>query len=182
MDPTPPHALTPHAQFLHLVGMLNALEVKFADTSQRWEPREVGRLLETPFAELLQQASGTQELSREVLQLTAELAATPHGTATQGRGALEHLATASTMSSYAATHFAEAAESALGLPATSTPQDRRDAENRIISHHSTARAYLRLTSRCLRDAITDLDPRLDAHGYTHTPVPPAVTPAPGPTR
>ncbi|MFB7781358.1 hypothetical protein ACFC1D_01425 [Streptomyces vinaceus] len=182
MDPTPPHAFTPHAHFPHLVGALKALEIKFADTAPRWEPDEIDRLLETPFTELFQHATEMQEISREVLQITAELAATPQGTNARDRGALDHLATASTMSSYAATHFAESAESALRLPAASTPQDRRDAENRIISNHATARAYGRVTSRCLRHAITDLDHPLDAHGLTHTPAPPAATPTPGRTR
>ncbi|MCY0942356.1 hypothetical protein [Streptomyces antarcticus] len=170
MDPSPSQALAPHVHVLHLVSALSALEVKFADTEQRWKLLdESGALPEVSFAELFQQAGGTQDSSREVFQLTAELAAIPHGRDGKDRGDLGHLSTASTMSSYATTHFAEAAETALGLPNAVTPAQRLYAEKRIVGNHSIARSYLRLTSRCLRDAITELDRHLNAHSRRPAP-------------
>lgn len=170
MDPSLPQALAPHLHVLHLVTALSALEVKFADTEQRWQLLDdSGALPEVSFAELFQQATGTQASSREVFHLTAELAAIPHGRSGSDRGALDHLVTASTMSSYAATHFAEAAESALHLPNTVTPAHRLHAEELIVGNHSVARSYLRLTSRCLRDAITELDRHLNARSRRPAP-------------
>ncbi|KUO04683.1 hypothetical protein AQJ67_10365 [Streptomyces caeruleatus] len=158
---------------------------KFSDNSEQWKLLdERGHVPDEPsFAELFQHATGAQDLSRDVLRLTAEFAASPHSTNRAGRATLAHLATASTMSAHATSHFADTAETALGLPRSSSPTAQHYPKNRMVIDHATARAYLRRTSEALREAIKELDTHLDFHRFFRAPshherpVPPPPKPA-----
>lgn len=175
--------LIPRDATLHLIGALNAVKAKILDAAEQWHLLdETGHVPATPsYAGLLQHAADAQALSRDVVRMTAEFARAAHSTNRAGRTVLAHLATAATMSSHAAPHFAETAETALSLPESSSPTDRRFRENRMVIDHATARAYLRRASQSLRDAVKELDAHLDFHRFFATPSQ-QVSPAPAPPR
>ncbi|MET8590439.1 hypothetical protein [Streptomyces sp. NPDC005078] len=185
MKPDIRRELIPRDDTLHLIGALNAMKAKFSDNAQKWQLLdESGHVPTEPsFTELVQHATGAQDLSRDVLRLTGDFAARPHSTNRAGRATLAHLATASTMSAHAASHFAETAESALGLPRSSSPTDQHYLKNGMVIDHATARSYLRRTSESLRDAAKELDGHLDFHRFfpapSHRESP--VPPPPGPS-
>ncbi|MFF3412565.1 hypothetical protein ACFYW8_41815 [Streptomyces sp. NPDC002742] len=172
--------LIPRNDTLRLIGTLNAMKAKFADSAQQWQLLdESGDVPAKPSStELFQHAAGAQDLSRDVVQLTGDFAASPHSTNRAGRATLARLATASTMSAHAASHFAETAEAALVLPRSSSPTDQHYLKNRMVIDHATARGYLRRTSESLRDAAKELDDHLDFHrffpapSHSESPVPP----------
>ncbi|MEH0507279.1 hypothetical protein [Streptomyces scabiei] len=171
MKPDIQRELIPRDDTLHLIGALNAMKAKVSDSAQKWELLdESGHVPAEPSCtELLQHATGAQDLSREVLRLTAEFAAGPHSTNRAGRATLAHLATAGTLSAHATSHFVETAETALGLPLPSSPTDPYYLKNRMVIDHATARAYLRRTSQALRDAAKELDDHLDFHRFFRAP-------------
>lgn len=79
------------------------------NAAQQWELLdETGQVPATPsYTALLQHATDAQDLSRDVLQLTADFARSPHHTVRVGSTVLKHLGTAATTSSHAAPHFTE---------------------------------------------------------------------------
>lgn len=171
MRPDIQRELIPRDDTLRLIGALKAMTAKFSDNSQKWELLdETGHVPDEPsFPELLQHATSAQDLSRDVLRLTADFAASPHSTNRAGSAILAHLARASTLSAHATTHFAETAEATLNLPHPSSPIDRHYLKDRMVIDHATARAYLRRTSEALRDAVKELDVHLDFHRFFRTP-------------
>ncbi|MGW1609766.1 hypothetical protein ACWCQZ_10260 [Streptomyces sp. NPDC002285] len=131
------------------------------------------------YTALLQHAADAQDLSRDVLRLTADFARSPHSTTRAGSAVLAHLATAASMSSHAAPHFTETAEGALSLPRSSNPTDRHYLKNRMVIDHASARAFLRRTSESFRDAAKELDDHLGFHRFLSTLTPresPALPP------
>ena len=100
-----------------LVGALNAMKDKLHSAAQQWELlAESGHVPAVPsYTALLRHAADAQDLSRDVLRLAADFAQSPHHTTRTGGSVLRHLATAATMSSQAAPHFAETAEYALAV-------------------------------------------------------------------
>ncbi|NIY65593.1 hypothetical protein [Streptomyces malaysiensis] len=185
MKPDIQRELIPRGDALRLIGTLNAMKATFSDSAQKWQLLdESGHVPAEPsFTELFQHATGAQDLSRDVLRLSAEFAASPHSANRAGRATLAHLATASTMSAHAASHFAETAQTALGLPGSSSPTDQHYLNNRMVIDHATARAYLRHTSESLRDAAKELHSHLDLHrffpapSHRESPVPPPPRPS-----
>ncbi|MFE5162962.1 hypothetical protein ACFRNT_31545 [Streptomyces sp. NPDC056697] len=171
MKPDIQRELIPRDETLRLIGTLTSLKVECSDKAQQWRLLDgSGHVPTEPsFTELFQQATSAQDLSREVLRLTADFAASPHSTNRAGHATLAHLATASTMSAHAASHFAETAQAALGLPRSSSPTDQHYLKNRMVIDHATARAYLRRTSESLRDAAKDLHSYLDFHRFFPAP-------------
>ncbi|GAA3500750.1 hypothetical protein GCM10019016_078570 [Streptomyces prasinosporus] len=183
MKPDVQRELIPRDDTLRLIGALDALKEKLLDASQQWELLdEHGHVPAEPsYAELLQHAADAQDLSRDVLRLAADFARSPHSTKRAGSAVLAHLATAATLSSHAAPHFTETAETALSLSRPFGPTDRTYPENRMVIDHATARAYLRRTSESLRDAAKELTAHLDFHRFFPTPSR-QQSPAPAPPR
>ncbi|MEV5979641.1 hypothetical protein [Streptomyces sp. NPDC052114] len=163
--------LIPRDDTLRMIGALNDLKVKLRDSAEKCQLLDdTGRVPALPsYIELLQHAADAQALSHDVIRMTGEFARSTHSTNRVGSSVLAHLATAATMSSHAAPHFAETAESALSLPRSSGPTDRQYRENRMVIGHATARAYLRRTSESLRDAAKELDAHLDFHQFFPAP-------------
>lgn len=120
-------------------------------------------------SDLLQHAADAQGLSLDVARLTADFARSPHSTTRAGRAILAHLARAATMSSNAAPHFAETAETALSLPRPAEATDRHYRDNRMVIDHATARAYLPRASESLRDAARELNDHLALHRFFPEP-------------
>ncbi|MEV6513916.1 hypothetical protein AB0M61_48455 [Streptomyces sp. NPDC051642] len=181
MKPDIQRELIPPDDALRLIGALNPMKAKFNDYAQQWQLLdESGHVPAEPsYTELLGHATGAQDLSRDVLRLTGEFAASPHSTNRAGRTTLAHLATASTFSAHATSHFAETAEAALGLPRSSRPTDQHYVTNRMVIDHASARAFLRRTSESLRDAAKELEDHLDFHRFLSTLTPqqsPALAP------
>ncbi|WP_445527424.1 hypothetical protein [Streptomyces cyslabdanicus] len=185
MKPDFQRDLIPRDDALHLIGTLNAMKDKLHDAAQQWELLdENGHVPATPsYTALLQHATDAQDLSRDVLHLTADFARSPHHTTRAGSTVLKHLGTAATMSSHAAPHFTEAAECALALPRSANPTDRRYLANRMVIDHASARAFLRRTSESLRDAAKELDDHLGFQRFLVTltrqkgqPAPPSPRP------
>ncbi|MEE4544011.1 hypothetical protein V2S66_18795 [Streptomyces sp. V4-01] len=178
--------LTPRDDTLHLIGSLGALKSEILGVAHQWQLLDdAGHVPAEPFfAELLQHAAGAQNLSRNVVQQTADFARSPHSTNRAGSAVLAHLAMAVTLSSNAVPNFAETAEIALALPRSTSPTDREHRAHRMVICHATARAYLRRTSESLQDAVTELDSHLDLHRFFTTaspqqkPVPAPPGPAP----
>lgn len=186
MKPDIQRELVPPDDALRLIGELNAMKAKFHGYAQQWQLLdEAGHVPAEPsYTELLGHATGAQDLSRDVLRLTGEFAASPHSAHRAGRATLAHLATASTLSAHATSHFAEAAEAALGLPRSSRPTDRQYVINRMVIDHASARAFLRRASESLRDAAKELEEHLRFQHFLSTLAPresPALPP-PGPSR
>lgn len=183
MNPEAQRELIPRNNTLHLIDSLDAMKAKLLDAAQQWQLLDdTGRVPAAPsYAELLQQAANAQALSRDIVQLTADFARTAHSTKRAGSAVLAHLATAATLSSHAAPHFAETAETSLSLSRSFGPADRTYRENRMVIDHATARAYLRRTSESLRDAAKELNAHLDFHRFFPTPSQ-RQDPAPAPPR
>ncbi|MEH0551006.1 hypothetical protein [Streptomyces sp. B21-101] len=169
---------------LQLIGPVNAMKDKLLNAAQQWELLdENGHVPATPsYAALLQHATDAQDLSRDVLRLTADFARSPHHTTRAGSTVLKHLGTAATMSSYAAPHFTETAELALTLPRSDNPADRHYLANRMVIDHASARAFLRRTSESLRDAAKELDDHLGFQRFLATLTRQEGPPTPPPPR
>ncbi|WP_405893334.1 hypothetical protein OG612_29060 [Streptomyces sp. NBC_01527] len=185
MTPGIQRDLIPSDDALHLIGALNAMKDKLCNAAQQWELLdENGHIPATPsYAALLQHAADAQNISRDVLRLTADFARSPHHTTRVGSTVLKHLATAATMSSHAVSHSTETAESAVTLPRSANPTDRHYLTNRMVIDHASARAFLRRTSESLRDAAKELDDHLGFQRFLGTltrqegpPVPPPPRP------
>lgn len=177
--------LNPRDYVLSLIGELVVKKDKLVEAVEQWQLLDdTGRVLASPsYAELIQHAAGAQALAHGVVQLARDFARTAHSTNRSGGAVLAHRAMAATMSSHAAPHFAETAEAALSLARSSSPTDRHDGEDRMVSDHATARAYLRRTSESLRDAVKELNSHLDFHRFFPTssrqesPAPPLPAPS-----
>lgn len=181
MKPDIQRELIPRDDTVHLIGALNVMKDKLLDAAQQWELLdESGHVPTAPsYTALLQHAADAQDLSRDVLRLTADFARSPYSTTRAGSPVLAHLAAAAAMSSHAVPHFTETAESALSLPRSSNPTDRHYLKNRMVIDHASARAFLRRTSESLRDAAKELDDHLDFHRFLSTLAPresPALPP------
>lgn len=165
MNPDVRRQLIPRGDVLRLVGVLDGMKAKLLDAAERWQLLDdTGHVPAAPaYADLVQHAAAAQDLSRDVVRLAADFAQRPHSTTRAGLAVLAHLATAATMSSNAAPHFAETAETALSLPRPAGATDRRYRDKRMVIDHATARAYLRRTSESLRDAATELNNHLELH-------------------
>ncbi|MFE5097560.1 hypothetical protein ACFRCI_46660 [Streptomyces sp. NPDC056638] len=182
MNPDIQRALIPRDETRHLIGALDAMKAKLLDAAQQWQLLdESGRVPASPsYTELLQHAADAQDLSHDVVQLTADFAQSPHSTNRVGRAVLAHLATAATMSSHAAPRFIETAETALSLSPSASPITRQYRENSMVIDHATARAYLRRTSESLRDASKELNAHLDFHRFFPAPSRPESPASPPP--
>ncbi|MEU4347046.1 hypothetical protein [Streptomyces sp. NPDC023838] len=175
--------LIPRDDTLKMIGALNDLKARLLALAEECQLLDdTGRVPATPsYTELLQHAAEAQALSREVVDLTAEFAGSAHSTNRAGTAVLAHLATAATMLSHAAPHFAETAENSLPLNRTSHPDDRHYQGNRMVLDHATARAYLRRASESLRDAVSELNAHLHFHRFVPAPARqqnPALPPPP----
>ncbi|MER5346775.1 hypothetical protein ABT030_42125 [Streptomyces mirabilis] len=186
MKPDFQRDLIPRDDALHLIGALNAMKDKLHDAAQQWELLDENRHVPAApsYTALLQHASDAQNLSRDVLRLTADFARSPHHTTRTGSTVLKHLATAATMSSHAAPHFTETAECARALSQSTNPTDRHYLTNRMVIDHASARAFLRRTSESLRDAAKELDEHLGFQRFLSTLTrrespPPLPPPRPG---
>ncbi|MEU7646298.1 hypothetical protein [Streptomyces huasconensis] len=173
--------LIPRDDTLQMIGALHSLKDRLVAAAEEYQLLDdTGRVpAAPPYAELLQHAVDAQALSRDVVQMTAEFARGTHSKSRVGSRVLAHLATATTLSSHAGPHFAEAAENALSLP--SGPADRQYLDNRMVIDHATARAFLRRTSESLGDAVKELDAHLDFHRFFPAQAP-QQSPAPPPPR
>lgn len=184
MNPDTQRELIPRDDALHLIGVFDAMKAKLLAAVEEWQLLDdTGHVPAAPsYAELLQHSADAQALSRDVVKVTSDFARTAHRNRA-GNAILAHLATAATMSSHAAPHFAETAETALSLPRSSGPTDRHYRENRMVIDHATARAYLRRTSESLRDATKELHAHLNFHRFFPTrsrresPAPPPPGPS-----
>ncbi|MGW0222850.1 hypothetical protein [Streptomyces tendae] len=134
------------------------------------------------YTALLQHATDAQDLSRDVLRLAADFARSPHHATRTGRTVLKHLASAATLSSHAAPHFTETAETALALPRAANPTDRHYLTSRMVIDHASARAFLRRASESLGDAASELDQRLGLHRFLASMTPQRPSPGPSPAR
>ncbi|SFY48666.1 hypothetical protein [Streptomyces sp. F-1] len=173
--------LIPRNSTLHLIDSLDAMQSRLRSAAEQTHLLDdAGRVPATPsYAELLQHAAEAQALSRDVLQLTADVARSSHSTTRVGNSVLAHLATATTMSSHAVPHLAEAAEHALALLRSASPADRDYLTNHMVSDHAAGRAYLRRTSQALRNTVKELNDHLDAHrSFLATPQRQSPTPPP----
>ncbi|MFE5647519.1 hypothetical protein ACFQ8Q_00150 [Streptomyces cyaneofuscatus] len=178
--------LIPRDDAVDLIGALNLMKDKAHNAARQWTLlTENGHAPATPsYTVLLQHAADAQDLSRDVLRLTAAFAQSPHHATRDGSTVLKKLALAATASSHAPAHFAETAEYALSLLRSTNPADRQYLSNNMVDDHATGRAYLRRTSEALRGAAEELGDHL---GFQHVlaqltrqegpPVPP--TPRPG---
>ncbi|MGC4971722.1 hypothetical protein ACLQ2D_02285 [Streptomyces sp. DT199] len=184
MKPDFQRDLIPSDKVLQLIGALNAMKDELLNAAQQWELLdENGHVPATPsYTALVQHATDAQDLSRDVLRLTADFARSPHHTTRAGGTVLKHLGTAATMSSHAAPHFTESAECALALPRSANPTDRHYLANRMVIDHASARAFLRRTSESLRDAVKELDDHLGFQRFFATLTRQEVPPAPRPPR
>lgn len=185
MRPDFDRELIPRDDALHLIGALNVMKDKAHNAAHQWELLdEDGHVPATPsYTVLLQHATDAQDLSREVLRLTAEFARSPHHTTRDGSTVLKKLASATTASSHAPPYFAKTAEYALSLLRSTTPADRQYLSNNMVHDHATGRSYLRRTSESLRDAAKELHDHLGFQRFlaqlTRQESPPAP-PAPRP--
>ncbi|MFB8749172.1 hypothetical protein [Streptomyces parvulus] len=169
MPPGLQRDLIPRDAALHLIGALNAMKDQLHDAAQQWELLdENGHIPAAPsYTTLLQHAVAAHDLSRGVLRLAADFARTPHHITPAGSTVLKRLATATTMSSHAATHFTETAECALALSRADST-DRHHLTNRMVIDHSSARAYLRSASESLGDAAKELNEHLGFQRFLTT--------------
>ncbi|MFE9416997.1 hypothetical protein ACFYMX_15290 [Streptomyces griseofuscus] len=185
MSSDPRRELIPRNATLHLIDALDALQSRLRSAAEQTHLLDdAGRVPATPsYTELLQHAAEAQALSRDVLQLTADVARSSHSTTRAGTAVLKQLSIAATMSSHAVPHFAETAEQALALLRAANPADRDYLTNHMVSDHATARAYLRRSSDSLRNAAKELNDHLDAHRFLPTSPQrnPMAPPPPGPS-
>ena len=183
MKPDIQRDLIPPDDALRLVGALNSMKATFHDRAQQWLLLdESGHVPAEPsYTELLGHATSAQDLSRDVLRLTGEFAASPHSAYRAGRATLAHLAMASTLSAHATSYFAETAEAALCLPRSSGPAGQHYLTNRMVIDHASARAFLRRASESLRDAAKELEDHLRFQHFLST-LTPRETPTLPPSR
>ncbi|MFJ6709073.1 MULTISPECIES: hypothetical protein [unclassified Streptomyces] len=176
--------LIPNDDALQLIDALNAMKEQLRAAAQDWELLdENGHVPAEPsYTALLQHATDAQDLSRDVLGLTADFARSLHRATGIGSTVLKRLGTASTMSSHAAPLFTQTAEHALSLSRSADPTDRHYLANRMVIDHASARAYLRRSSESLRDAAKELDDHLSIRRFLATLTRPAGRPAPPPPR
>ncbi|WP_432012645.1 hypothetical protein [Streptomyces cucumeris] len=183
MKPDIQRDLMPLDDTVRLIGTLNAMKDKLLDAAHQWELLDgSGNVPDAPsYTALLQHAADAQGLSRNICRLTADFARSPHSTTRAGSAVLTRLATATTMSSHAASRFTETAESTLS-PRSSNPTVRHYINNRMVMDHASARAFLRRASESLRDAAKELDDHLGFHRFLSalTPRESPVPPPPGP--
>ncbi|SCK26714.1 MULTISPECIES: hypothetical protein [Streptomyces] len=183
MRPDFERELIPGDDALHLIGALNVMKDKTHNAAHQWELLdEDGHVPASPsYTVLLQHATNAQDLSREVLRLTAEFARSPHHATHAGSAVLTKLAWATTASSHAPPHFAQTAEYALSLLRSTDQADRQYFSNNMVHVHATGRAYLRRASEALRDAAEELGSHLGVqrflaqlprHEYPPAPPPP----------
>ncbi|MEV4449516.1 hypothetical protein [Streptomyces mirabilis] len=173
--------LIPRDDTLHLIGALDAMEDKLLDAVEEWQLLdESGHVPATPS---YQHAAEAQDLSHDVVRMAADFARNPHSANRAGRDVLAHPAAAATMSSHAAQHFTETAETALCLSRPSKPTDPYYLANRMVIDHASARACLRRTSESLRGAAKELNDHLDFHRFLPAPSHRESTmpPPPGPS-
>ncbi|MFG2836441.1 hypothetical protein ACGFYE_15765 [Streptomyces zaomyceticus] len=168
--------LIPRGDTLRLIGSLDNLKTAFLDAAKQWQLLDdAGDVPAEPsYTELLQHAVDAQDLSRDVVRLAADFASSPHSANRAGRTVLAHLATAATLSSHTAPHFAETAETALSLSQAAGPITRRYRGNSMVIDHATARAYLRRTSESIGEAAKELHAHLDLHRFLPAPAQRAV--------
>ncbi|MDF9816756.1 hypothetical protein [Streptomyces sp. SPB162] len=184
MNPDPQRELIPRDDTLRLIGALDGMKAMYGDAAQQWQLLDdAGRVPASPsYPELIQHAVDAQALSHRVIRTTAEFARTMHSTNRAGSAVLAHLATAATLSTYAAPLFAETAQTALSLSQTASSTRRQYQEDSMVLKHATGRSYLRRTSESLHDAAKELDQHLDLHRFFPTlsrrqrPVPPPPKP------
>ncbi|MET9955463.1 MULTISPECIES: hypothetical protein [Streptomyces] len=174
--------LIPRGDTLRLIGSLDNLKTAFLDAAEQWQLLDdTGDVPAEPsYTELLQHAVDAHDLSRDVVRLAADFARSPHSTNRAGRAVLAHLATAATMSSHAAPHFAETAETALSLSRAAGPITRRYRGNSMVIDHATARSYLRRTSESIGEAAKELHAHLGLHRFLPAPAQRAVAAPPSP--
>lgn len=183
MRPDIQRDLIPSDDANRLIGALNTMKDDLLNAAQQWELLdENGHVPAPSYTVLLQHAADAQDFSRDVLRLTADFARSPHHTTRTGSTVLKHLATATTTSTQAASHFAESAENALTLPLSADPTGRHYLTNRMVIDHASARAYLRRTSESLRDAASELDRHLDFQHFLATLTPQEGPPVPPPPK
>ncbi|MFJ6017269.1 hypothetical protein [Streptomyces sp. NPDC092952] len=182
MPPDSPRDLIPRDTAHRLVGALYALADKTRDAAQQWELLdENGHVPDAPaYTELIQHAIDAQDLSRDILRVTAAFARGPHHATRVGSAVLRHLGVAATTSSRAAPLFAETAECVLALARCATPTDRHDLTNRMVIDHASARACLRRTSESLRNTVKELNDHLDFQRFLTTLMRQEGPPAPPP--
>ncbi|MFD3522265.1 hypothetical protein [Streptomyces sp. NPDC058653] len=173
--------LIPRGEALRLIGVLDGMKSKLLDAAEQWQLLDdTGHVPNTPaYADLIQHAAAAQDLTRDVVRLAADFAQSPHSTTRADPAVLTHLATAATMSSHSAAHFAETAETALSLPLPAGTTNRHYRAHRMVIDHATARAYLRRTSESLGASAKEINNHLDLHQFfpapsrRQTPAPPA---------
>ncbi|MEU9734501.1 hypothetical protein [Streptomyces sp. NPDC048002] len=92
MSPDFPRDLIPSDDASRLAGALNAMKDKLHSAAHQWELLdESGHVPDVPsYTALLQHAAGAQDLSRDVLRLTADFARSPHHTTRTGGTVLRH--------------------------------------------------------------------------------------------
>ena len=183
MNPDLQRELIPRDATLRLIGEFDDMKAKLLDAFEQWQLLdETGHVPAMPsYVYLLQHVADAQALSRDVVRMTAEFARPAHSTNRAGTAVLAHLATAATLSSHAASYFAEAAETVLLLSRRSAPTDGTGLENHMVIDHATARAHLRRTSESLRHAVEELHDHLNLHLLFPTPSR-RESPAPPPPR
>ncbi|MFE5598051.1 hypothetical protein ACFQ8O_02445 [Streptomyces coelicoflavus] len=175
--------LIPRNDTIRLIGNLNTMKERLHDAFQQWVLLdENGHVPAAPsYPELLQHAANAQELSRDVLRLATEFARSPHATTRAGRAVLTRLASAASLSSHAAPHFADTAQHALLRSRASHSTEQHYLANHMVIDHADARAFLRRSSEALHDAVTELDQHLGLHRFL-TPMPQQQNPAPPPPK
>ncbi|MER5202206.1 hypothetical protein [Streptomyces sp. NPDC002825] len=183
MDRDIQRELIPRGDALRLIRSLDNLKTAFLDAAEQWQLLDdTGDVPAEPsYTELLQHAVDAQDLSRDVVRMAAGFTRSPHSTNRAGRTVLAHLATAATLSSHAAPHFAETTETALSLSRAAGPITRRYRGNSMVIDHATARAYLRRTSELIGEAAKELHAHLDFHRFLSSVTPRAIPAPPSPT-
>jgi hypothetical protein len=175
----------PSDEVLQLIGALNTMKDALSNAAQQWKLRDDnGHVPDTPsYTALFQHATDAQNLSRDILQLTADFARSPHHTTRAGSTILnQHLGPAATLSSHAAAHFTQTAEYAVALARSTNPADRHFLAGEMVMDHGTARAFLRHASDSLRDAAKELNDHLGFQRSLATLTRQEGPPAPPPPR
>ncbi|MET9564756.1 hypothetical protein [Streptomyces tauricus] len=184
MHPSYHRDLIPREDVLRLIDEFSAMKETFASKIEQWQLLDIsGRVpAALSFTELFQHVTGAQELSRDVLKVTADFAARLHIANPAGRDTLAHLSTASFLSAHAVSHFAQTAHAVLTLRRLPDPTDQHYLKNEMVIDHATARNYLLRTSQSLRDAAQTLHEHLQLHRFFSAPAlsDRPVPPPPGP--
>ncbi|MER7932947.1 MULTISPECIES: hypothetical protein [unclassified Streptomyces] len=183
MNTDHPRELIPRDKALRLISELKAIKGKAHNAAQQWELlEETGNVPATAsYTGLLQHAIDSQDLSHEVLRLTANFARSPYRNTPAGSCVPIHLGIAATMSNHATAQFAETAECGLALLQSADPAGQEYLTTNMVSHHATGRAYLRRTAQALSLATGDLVGHLGFQQRTlATPTLQENPPAPAP--